>query len=145
MSKVKYDSVLVPTDFSDQAHSAVDEAFALVSEPTRLTVLHVAPPLSSFAVGDPAVAWQTTSDEQRVEQLSQAFTEQFNERRYAGIRFEVAFGSPAEEITRYAEENGSDLIVLPSHGRTGLMRMMIGSVAERVVRLAHCPVLVLRN
>ena len=51
----------------------------------------------------------------------------------------------ADEISHYAQVHGIDLIVLPSHGRTGLARLMIGSVAERVVRLAHCPVLVLRE
>jgi nucleotide-binding universal stress UspA family protein len=58
---------------------------------------------------------------------------------------EVVFGAPAEEIAQFAQRDQSELIVLPSHGRTGLARLMIGSVAERVVRLAHCPVLVLRN
>ena len=53
--------------------------------------------------------------------------------------------APATEIAKYAEEHHTDLIVLPSHGRTGLARLMIGSVAERVVRLAHCPVLVIRE
>ena len=48
-------------------------------------------------------------------------------------------------ITELAAELKADLIVLPSHGRTGLKRLLIGSVAERVVRLAHCPVLVLRS
>ena len=44
-----------------------------------------------------------------------------------------------------ADEWGADLIVMPSHGRSGVKRLLIGSVAERVVRLAHCPVLVLRD
>jgi nucleotide-binding universal stress UspA family protein len=57
----------------------------------------------------------------------------------------VAFGDPGQRITAYAEEVGADVIVMPSHGRTGLKRLLLGSVAERVLRLAHCPVLVLKS
>jgi len=145
MFKFNFDSVLVPTDFSDPAHEAVDHALKIVREPDRLTVLHVAMPLSTFPVGDPAIAWGTMCDEKRTEHLRKTFRDHFSDLQYEGIRFEIAMGSPAEEITRFAQEHSTGLIVLPSHGRTGLMRMMIGSVAERVVRLAHCPVLVLRD
>ena len=61
------------------------------------------------------------------------------------VIFQVQFGDPGHGITDYAEEVGADVIVMPSHGRTGLRRLLIGSVAERVLRLAHCPVLVLRK
>jgi len=145
MFELNYDSVLVPTDFSDQAHGAVDQALKLVREPSQLTVLHVATHLNTFPVGDPAIAWGTMCDEKRMEHLRKVFRDHFSDLKYDDIRFEVTFGCPADEITRFAQEHSIDLIVLPSHGRTGLMRMMIGSVAERVVRLAHCPVLVLRD
>ena len=55
------------------------------------------------------------------------------------------FGDPGHQIAQYAEEAKADLIVLPSHGRSGLQRLLIGSVAERVVRHAPCPVLVVRG
>ncbi|MEZ6094353.1 MAG: universal stress protein [Pirellulaceae bacterium] len=55
------------------------------------------------------------------------------------------FGDPGSEITRFAKENDAGLIVISSHGRTGVSRLLLGSVAERVVRLAPCPVLVLRD
>jgi nucleotide-binding universal stress UspA family protein len=136
--------VLVPTDFSDQSCKAVEAALAMVARPEQLTVLHVATPMSAFTAGDPAVIWETVSDESRSEHLQQELRKRFHEKQFDAIKFEVLFGSPAEEITKYAENNQTELIVLPSHGRTGLARLMIGSVAERVVRLAHCPVLVLR-
>jgi nucleotide-binding universal stress UspA family protein len=145
MPAKQFNSVLVPTDFSDHAHDAVNMGLEMAPEPNRLTVLHVAPPLSSLSVGDPAITWHTVSDETRREHLEKAFRERFSGPRYAGVRFEVAFGNPVDEITAFAEDESVDLIVLPSHGRTGLVRLMIGSVAERVVRLAHCPVLVLRD
>jgi universal stress protein A len=56
----------------------------------------------------------------------------------------VRRGSPAEEIKRFAQEEGIDLIVMASHGRTGLRHMVMGSVAERVVRLCTVPVLTVK-
>lgn len=136
--------VLVPTDFSDQSCKAVEVALAMVARPEQLTVLHVATSMSAFAGGDPAVIWETVSDESRSEHLQQELRKRFHDAKFDTIKLEVLFGSPAEEIANYAQNNQTELIVLPSHGRTGLARLMIGSVAERVVRLAHCPVLVLR-
>jgi nucleotide-binding universal stress UspA family protein len=57
----------------------------------------------------------------------------------------VRFGNPFDEITRGAKEFGASLIVLATHGHTGLKRAYFGSVAERVVRHAQCPVLVVRE
>ena len=145
MATLECKSVLVPTDFSEKAHEAVDIGLKLAGDPAHLTVIHVAPALSNFSVGDPAIAWQEVSNESRRDQMSHKFRERFGNSKYGKVQFEVAFGAPADEITRYAQDNEVDVIVLPSHGRTGLARLMIGSVAERVVRLAHCPVLVLRD
>jgi nucleotide-binding universal stress UspA family protein len=57
---------------------------------------------------------------------------------------DVAAGPPAETIVRFAQECGADLIVMGTHGRTGLQHVLLGSVAEKVVRLAPCPVLTVR-
>ncbi len=137
--------MLVPTDFSDQASRAVDEAISLVDKPGQLTVLHVAPPITHFAEADPVISWNTVNDEAREGHLLEMLQKKYSDPKYAGVHFHIAFGSPAEEIARVAKEDQAELIMLPSHGRTGLARIMIGSVAERVVRLAHCPVLVLRD
>ncbi len=137
--------VLVPTDFSDQANKAVDDGLAMVEDPQDLTVLHVAPALSSFLEGDPLVGVNMVSDKDRAQHLLEMLHKKFSGKQFKNVNFKVAFGTPAEEITKAAEKEKADLIMLPSHGRTGLARIMIGSVAERVVRLAHCPVLVLRE
>ena len=138
--------VLVPTDFSDQANKAVEDALTLVDSAQQLTVLHVAPSLSSFSEGDPLVGWNCmVSDEDRSKHLLEMLHAKFSDPKYQQAEFRVDFGTPAEVIAHFAEKEGVDLIMLPSHGRTGLARLMIGSVAERVVRLAHCPVLVLRE
>ena len=137
--------VLVPTDFSEQSVAAVDLALSMVSRPEQVTVLHVAPSSSYFVVGDPALDWQTVNEETRVEHLQKMLGNRFSDKKYLDVKLEIVFGAPSEEIANYAAHDHTELIVLPSHGRTGLARLMIGSVAERVVRLAHCPVLVMRD
>lgn len=136
--------VLVPTDFSDEATKAVDDGLNFVTSPEQLTVVHVA----SQAVpteSDLMVGWSLETNENREKRLLEMLRAKFADKKYVNVHFQVLFGTPATEIAKFAEKVHTDLIMLPSHGRKGLARLMIGSVAERVVRLAHCPVLVLRE
>ncbi len=57
----------------------------------------------------------------------------------------IRYGKPADEICRYARKQSIDLLVLGTHGRTGLKHLLVGSVAERVVRVGPCPVLTVRQ
>jgi len=57
----------------------------------------------------------------------------------------VATGRPASEIARFAEDRGSDMVVIATHGLTGLERLLVGSTAEQVVRLAPCPVFTVKS
>ncbi|MDZ4658893.1 MAG: universal stress protein [Bythopirellula sp.] len=136
--------VLVPTDFSDEATKAVDDGLNLVDNPNQLTVVHVAPQAVP-SEEDLVVGWNFESQENREQRLLEMLRAKFPDKKYADVHFQVLFGTPATEIVKFAEKDHADLIMLPSHGRQGLARLMIGSVAERVVRLAHCPVLVLRE
>jgi nucleotide-binding universal stress UspA family protein len=134
--------VLVPVDFSDLSFAAVDTGLQLVASPSDLLVLHVLQELSPV---EPGEIWRTIDDSSRIRHAAHALRERLPEAKYPGIRIDVLVGNPGQEIARCAEREEVDLIVIPSHGRTGLKRLLIGSVAERVVRLAHCPVLVLRE
>jgi nucleotide-binding universal stress UspA family protein len=136
--------VLVPTDLSEASAQVVEDWVDRVGSPAQLTVLHVAPQAPP-SEADLSIGWELECNENRGEQLLKLLRNKFSDPRYSGVHFEVAFGTPATEIAKYAEAHHADLIVMPSHGRTGLARLMIGSVAERVVRLAHCPVLVMRE
>jgi nucleotide-binding universal stress UspA family protein len=93
---------------------------------------------------DPGVVWDSWNDAERIQHAKDALTERLGA-DFREARLEVAIGDPAHEITDRATKQGADLIVLSYHGRTGAARLFIGSVAERVVRHAHCPVLVLRE
>ena len=134
--------ILVPCDFSDESHQAVDIALEIASSAADIRVIHVAPDL---AVSSPEVVWDVHTDEVRRKNIDEAFRKEFADDKYQGLHFHVAFGDPGHGIADYAEEIATELIVMPSHGRTGLSRLLVGSVTERVMRLAHCPVLVLRQ
>ncbi|MCA9143944.1 MAG: universal stress protein [Planctomycetaceae bacterium] len=134
--------VLAPVDFSDESFAAVDTALELVEDAADVTVVYVLQDLSPM---EPGELWNTVDKESRIQHAMKALRERLADDKYKGLHFDVVIGDPGHEIAELAEREGSNLIVLPSHGRTGLKRMLIGSVAERVVRLAHCPVLVLRS
>ena len=136
------DRVLVPIDFSEESFQAQKLTLEYLEEPNKLYVLHVLPMLNP---GDPGIMWDKLNNQTRINQVKQLFRDRFNRPEDRGINFEVTVGDPGSEIIDFATKNKIDLIVIPSHGRTGIGRFFLGSVAEKVVRYAHCPVLVLRR
>lgn len=133
--------VIVPVDFSDTSLQAIRVARDFVAKVEDIRAIHVLPMLSPM---DPGIVWEAWNDDTRRKHAREAL-EQRLEADLKGITIDVLIGDPAREVAARATEIGADLIVLPSHGRTGPARLLIGSVAERIVRHAHCPVLVLRN
>jgi nucleotide-binding universal stress UspA family protein len=134
--------VVVPYDFSERSGQALEIARDLVSDLTHLHVIHVLPTITA---SDPGMIWDAVDNDARKRDVERAFRDGFSASPFHKAAFHVTFGDPGNEIAGYAETLKADLIVMPSHGRSGLTRLLIGSVAERVVRLAHCPVLVLRG
>lgn len=139
--------ILVPVDFSDGSRPAVANAFSLAEKlGASVTLLHVVdyPPPYSQVEALTMVApseGEVTFDafmKKRARQDMHAFIQD-----YAKGTFDTEFhsGSAAEGICEAAKEGGFELIVMGTHGRTGLSRLMIGSVAERTIRSAPCPVL----
>ena len=141
MSWLVKKSVLVPIDFSEWSYEAIAPAREYVESETDLTLIHVLTPLHP---ADPAAMWNTLDDEQRKQKVKDFLAEKLGEMGYKTVRIEVKLGDPSTEIVDFAEETAADLIVLPSHGRKGISRFLLGSVAERVVRLSPCPVLVIK-
>jgi len=138
---------LVPLDFSEYANQALDYAINLASKlGARLTLLHV---VQSLPMG--GVDMGITLPYTYIEDLEAEITESMNDylRRVtaAGLEGEVAVvhGVPFHEIIETAKTKQADLIIMGTHGRTGLQHVLLGSVAEKVVRLAPCPVLVVRQ
>jgi nucleotide-binding universal stress UspA family protein len=134
--------VVVPYDFSDDARAAIDTALQLVSLPAEVRVVYAMQDLSPLEMGE---MWTSVDDQVRRDHGLKAMREKLTEPQYAQVQLDVVFGDPGHAVTHYASDIKADLIVLSSHGRTGIGRLLIGSVAERIVRYAHCPVLVLRK
>jgi nucleotide-binding universal stress UspA family protein len=134
--------VVVPVDFSSESLAAVDVGLQLVDSPQHLHIVHVVIDITPLEAGE---VWGVIDPQARVQQVEKVLREKLSGSKYQGLHMAVLLGEPAHGIANYAQEKHADLIVIPSHGRTGITRLLIGSVAERVVRLAHCPVLVLRK
>ena len=139
-------AILFPTDYSCYNDAALEYASTLAAEArATLHIVHVHDVRNlSTATGEAsslyASAWQQGLEEARklLEKIIPART---------GIRCEhhCLVGAPEEEIVSFASENDCDLIVMASHGRTGLSRLLMGSVAEGVMRKASCPVLIVKQ
>jgi len=134
--------VVVPIDFGGQSQDALDAALELVTPASNIHVLHVASDLSTVA---PELVWQEETDDTRRKNITENFLRQFDDPQYRTLNFAVRFGDPGQEIVDYVAELQADMIIMPSHGRSGISRLLLGSVTERVLRLAHCPVLVLKK
>jgi nucleotide-binding universal stress UspA family protein len=134
--------IIVPWDFSEMSKNAFLKAMEIAASPDQIEVVHVTPYPSAV---EPSVIWGTYSEDDIRESLQNSFRKEIANAKFEKVRFTALFGDPGSRIARLAEERGAGLIVISSHGRTGLTRMLVGSVAERVVRLAPCPVLVLRS
>lgn len=139
MPWITHKPIVVPFDFSTHAVQAVENALLIADQPSQVHVLHVLPFLVPT---EPGVIWATVDDSSRTAHVVEAMEKALPKSKYGELVFEVSFGDPGSVVTERANELGSDLIVIGSHGRTGIVRLMLGSVAERVVRLAHCSVLV---
>jgi nucleotide-binding universal stress UspA family protein len=135
-------AVIVPVDFSSESIAAAEVARHLVDAPEHLHFVHVLIDVAPLEAGE---VWGVIDQQPRIEQAEKALREKFAGPEYQGAKIAVLVGEPAHGIADYAQDKKAELIVISSHGRTGITRLLIGSVAERVVRLAHCPVLVLRK
>ena len=142
MSELKRDVVVVPLDFSDASANALRVATELTGDVQKLRLIHVLPPLEAIS---PAVAWGDLSDDDREDSVREFAKTFLSKNGLADASLAVRVGSPGHEITQYAAHQKADLIVISSHGYHGLKRMLLGSVAEAVIRHAECAVLVLRR
>jgi nucleotide-binding universal stress UspA family protein len=133
--------ILVATDFSEASGAAMDYGRALARTfGSTLRLLHVAEnPFLRPAAGDPHA-----HREAMTKRLSDQLTAHDREALHAEVVIETS-DSPAESIVRYAKTHLIDVIVLGTHGRGAMAQLLVGSVAEKVVRTAPCPVLTVRH
>lgn len=149
--------ILIPTDFSDPSYTALTTAVELARQfEAELYVVHVVGPLPSLIVTTPAVPpapalpvstkvveYQKQLRNQSEETLKEMVKNTVPDGVTAHAKTMV--GEPPYEIVDLAEKEEVDLIVISTHGKRGWKRMLFGSTAEKVVRLAPCPVLTIQQ
>ena len=139
-------NILVSTDFSEFSTAAVEYAssFALLYG-ARIHLVHVIEP--GHVVGVHNIELSSVSIPSDLEAIAQEEMRKFVYWKFqntTNLEQVILHGEPHKEITAYAQENEIDLIVIATHGRTGFAHMLMGSVAEKVVRLSPIPVLAVK-
>lgn len=138
-------NILVPVDYSHSGDAAMAYAESLAKEyDAEIHLVHVYEQPFAYVDGGfastplPAVPpADLEAEEEKLKAITPA--------KGVKLRREFIVGSPADELVNYAKEKAIDLVLMGTHGRTGLNRLLMGSVAERVVRRAPCPVLTIKQ
>ena len=142
-----FDRILMAVDFSDNSGYALDYAVTLAKQfNSELLLLHVInEPVDLRGFYVPHISFEQL--EKEIETGAKAMMEQLCAEKLPSLgnyKTKIVTGTPFDEITRIASETEASLIVMGTHGRTGLDHIIFGSTAERVVRGAACPVLTIR-
>lgn len=145
---VQFRKILVPVDFSENSRVGLEYALRFAPEFGASVVLFHSVFVPAYVLGDEytvreapdLIATQEKYARAEMEKLRKTISGKGGE-----IVTEIAFGSPVEQISEYVTKEDVDLIITSTHGRSGLQHLFIGSTAERIVRYATCPVLVVPN
>ncbi|REJ89635.1 MAG: universal stress protein [Planctomycetota bacterium] len=145
---IKLDRILCPTDLSDFSKHSLRYGCEFANRfGAELHLLNIVQDVVAL-VPEPGMAFPAPGEYmQDLEKASRDALEQLPEAdwlRDVAVFRDVRVGTPFLEIVRYAKEAEIDMIVLGTHGRSGLAHVLLGSTAEKVVRKAHCPVLTVR-
>jgi len=147
MANADWKRICCPIDFSDASRAAMEVACDLARRNGGTLHLLHAYPIPGYTFPDGSVVASPRMMQELAEGAQRHLEEWRDEAVKLGApRVEVAteVGEPAHEILSFAAEQGVDLLVLGTHGRSGLEHALMGSIAERVVRKARCPVLTVR-
>ena len=144
--------ILVPTDFSNYADNALRQAVDIAKQyHAKIFLLHVIGDHIRQCIEDYCLSNAVVNEIERdslmasIDKLKKEINRLSDDFSDIEISSYVKRGVPSEEVLREQEEKDIDLIVMASHGRTGISRILIGSVAEKVMRGAKCPVMLIRN
>ncbi|MDR3581328.1 MAG: universal stress protein [Oryzomonas sp.] len=142
-----FNKILTAIDFSENSDYAFDYALTLAKQfDSQLTILHVInEPVDLRGFYVPHISFEQL--EKEIEEGAEKMMAKFCSTKmgdFTNFTTSIVTGIPYEEIIRSAQESAASLVVLGTHGRTGLDHLIFGSTAERVVRGASCPVLTIR-
>ena len=139
-----YQRILVAVDFSEEGRHVVEKALQLARQDSaRVSFVHVVEYTSSMYAGDIPLPEDLDLDRKLADQAKEKLQGLSAQHSVPDAELRVEIGAPAREIVRVAEETGSDLIVIGSHGRHGL-QLLLGSTANGVLHQAKCDVLAVR-
>jgi nucleotide-binding universal stress UspA family protein len=134
--------ILFPTDFSTLGQTALEMATDLAKQRgAKLVIVHVEEPPMAYGGGE---LYYGIAEPDRNE-LKKMLAAVLPTDPEVGYEHHLMIGNPATAIVHLAENENVDMIVMPTHGRTGVFRLLMGSVAEEVVRKAKCPVLTVKS
>lgn len=144
---IYFKKILCPIDYSDCSAHALRYAVKMALKDSALLYLMYVEDEGVFDYGGLRFDTEHNPDSEAVARMEQKLRNSVPEefRDFSRIETLVAMGVPGEEIVKTALDKNVDLIVMGTHGRTGIMHMVIGSVAENVIRDAPCPVLCIKN
>ena len=142
--------ILVPTDFSTYSDKSLKEAIDIAKQHgSTIHLLHVINILHQcsvdYCIDSKVVAELEKQSTERATKMMAEETDKFPEAKAITIIPEIRKGTPYEEILKNQKEKNIDLIVIASHGTTGLLHYFMGSIAEKVTKGAKCPVLLMRS
>ena len=135
-------TILFPTDFSTASDAALVHAESLARQMNaRLLIVHVEEPPLAYGGGELYYGLPEPSSERILKMLEDVKPSDPS----VPYTHRLTMGDPAGEVVRMATDENAEMIILGTHGRTGMTRLLMGSVAEAIVRRAPCPVLVYRE
>lgn len=146
-----YSKILYATDYSKASARALDEAVALAKQnSSELLVLHVLEPMTSYVAGEDIGGAELymqleEKNKQDAENSMKQLMDKLRKLKVNAKSLLLRGGTAQDQIVRAAKNRRANLIVIGTHGRTGLSKLFLGSVANQVVSTAHCPVLTVRG
>ena len=142
MITFKEQKIVVPFDFSNRSRNVFNQVRQWADESNEIHLIHVVIPTPTVMDVNPPVWMPENLDFESKQHLLEKMTKEYS---YTNVKHHCVIGNPGNEIVKLANEERADVIVMPSHGRSGLSRFFLGSVAERVLRMSECPVFILRG
>ena len=145
MSTIEFKKILCPTDFSEPSKRAVEYALAMgKSFGGKIIFVHVVEPVINSAIMGHAITMAAQLEDDLESQAKTHLKELAEKQGYDNYETQVLRGKGSIEILDIAKKLDVDLIILGTHGRSGISHFLIGSTAEKIVRSATCPVLTVK-
>ncbi len=132
-------TIIVPWDFSNHSKAALKYAFQHFPS-NGIRVICVLEPPNPYATG---IDWGPQQEQKAIDSCVEDFYKVAEHAYGTGLQFFAEFGEPADQIIRLAKKLDAGLIVISTHGRTGLQRLFMGSVAQKVTSKSTCPIIML--